>query len=105
MRFPIRNQKLEFTGDVRWQMLQDGPDSSQYHSIWFAPVEKHWLYPALDQRRWPPRPGLAFVLGDGFHILHIYAGLREHVVQIVADADECEVLFQELPHAPSPEKE
>ena len=38
----------------------------------------------------------AFFFGDIFHVVHVGAGLRQHVVQVVADADEGESLFEEL---------
>src|SRR5689334_14662171 len=53
----------------------------------------------LEQRRIAPRPGLAFFLGDLLHVVHVSAGLRQHVVQIVAHADKREAFFQELAYA------
>jgi len=41
-------------------------------------------------------PGLAFFLGDFFHIAYLRAGLRQDVVQVVANADEGETFFQEF---------
>src|SRR6516165_11804194 len=41
-------------------------------------------------------PGLGFFLGDFFQVGHVRAGLREYVMQIVADADESETLVQEF---------
>src|SRR5215813_8086610 len=41
-------------------------------------------------------PGLGFFLGDFLQVGHVRTGLREHVMQIVADADESETLVQEF---------
>ena len=41
-------------------------------------------------------PGLAFFFRDAFHVFHVGAGLGQHVVQVVADADEGEALLEEL---------
>ena len=54
----------------------------------------------LDQSRCSLRPRFrAFFFRDRFHILHIGAGLRQDVMQIVADADERETFLEELTDA------
>src|SRR5580698_807849 len=50
----------------------------------------------LEQRRWPPLPGFAFLLGNILHVVHISARLREHMMQIVPHADEREALVQKF---------
>src|ERR1700722_11284145 len=59
----------------------------------------------LKQRRVAPLPGFAFFLRDLLHVVHVGAGLRQHVVQIVAHADKREAFFQELANARSAEQE
>src|SRR6266566_5850079 len=60
---------------------------------------------SLEQRRWSPLPALAFLFRDVFDVVHVGAGLRQDVVQVVADADEGETLFEELADARCPEQE
>ena len=45
------------------------------------------------------RPVLPLFPGDAFHVLHISTGLGQHVVQIIANADEREAFLQKLAHA------
>src|SRR5579872_1408831 len=59
----------------------------------------------LEQRRVAPLPGLAFFFGDLFHVVHVSAGLGQHVVQVVAHAYKREAFFQELSHARGAEQE
>src|SRR5260370_118792 len=49
----------------------------------------------LKQRRRLPRPALPFLLGNFFHVVHVRACLRQHVVQIISHADERKSLVQE----------
>jgi hypothetical protein len=51
----------------------------------------------LKQRRRSSLPAFAFGLCDAFQIVHVSAGLGQDMMQIVADADEGESLFQEFP--------
>jgi len=60
---------------------------------------------ALEERGWAPLPGLAFFYGCLFHVVHVGAGLGQDVVQIVADADEGESLFEEFADARGAEEE
>ncbi len=41
-------------------------------------------------------PGFAFCVGDAFDVLEVCAGLRENVVQIVADADKREAFAEKF---------
>src|SRR6266850_2243439 len=50
----------------------------------------------LEQCRRAARPGFAFSFGDSFDIVDVRAGLREHVVQVVADADKREAFIEKL---------
>src|SRR5215831_4116998 len=59
---------------------------------------------SLEQGRGPPCPVLALRLCDLFYVLHISSCLRQHVVQIVANADERESLVQKLADAGSAEQ-
>src|ERR1700674_3217227 len=59
----------------------------------------------LEQRRWSPLPVLAFLFRDIFYVVDVSAGLGQDVVQVVADADEGETLFEELADARCPEQE
>src|SRR6266481_7660549 len=59
----------------------------------------------LEQRRRSPLPAFAFLFRDVFHVVDVGAGLRQDVVQVVADADEGETLFEELSDARCPEQE
>src|ERR1700728_4580618 len=60
----------------------------------------------LNQSGRPTLPGnLALLLRNRFHILHIGAGLREHMVEIVAEADERESLVEEFADARGSEQE
>src|SRR5829696_9467590 len=51
---------------------------------------------SLDQSGRAAGPGGAATGCDPFDVFHVRAGLREDVVQIVADADEAEPLGEEL---------
>ena len=59
----------------------------------------------LEQRCRPALPVLAFSFGNIFHVVHVGARLGQHMVQIVADADEGKALFQELADAAGAEQE
>src|SRR5579862_5094536 len=59
----------------------------------------------LEQRCVAPRPGLAFFLRDLFYVVNVSSGLGQHVMQIVAHADEGEPFFQELANPRSAEQE
>jgi len=69
----------------------------------WPPFVSSWL--GLEERGGPPLPGLAFLFGNIFHVGHVGACLGQHVVQVVADADEGESLFQEFTHASGAEEE
>jgi hypothetical protein len=49
-------------------------------------------------------PGFGFFIGDFFKIGDVRAGLREYVVQVVADADEGETFVEEFTDAAGAEK-
>src|SRR5439155_14580244 len=53
----------------------------------------------LEQCGCAARPGLALLLRNLLHVIHVGAGLGEDVVQVVADADEGESLFRKLADA------
>src|SRR6266436_8885589 len=59
----------------------------------------------LEQRCRPSLPGLSFFFGDVFHVAYVGACLGQDVMQVVADADEGESLFEELAHASGAEQE
>ena len=67
--------------------------------------DKSFYWQPLEQRRRSTLPGFAFFLGNVLHVVHVGAGLRQDVMQIVADADERETLLQELAHARGAEEE
>src|SRR3954469_13785826 len=70
----------------------------------FVPLTN--LKKELNEVRIAARPmGLALFFGDRFYRFHVLAGLRQNVVQIVAQADQREALFQELAHAAGAEQE
>src|SRR5262245_47744970 len=53
----------------------------------------------LKERRGSARPVVLLVFADLLHVVHVSAGLREYVMQVVANADEREPLVEELAHA------
>src|SRR5579863_2064553 len=59
----------------------------------------------LNQSAGAAGPARALVFRDGLHVLHVGAGLRKDVVQVVAEADEGEPFLQELAHARGAEQE
>ena len=59
----------------------------------------------LEQRRWSPLPAFTFLFRNVFDVIDVGAGLSQDVVQVVADADEGETLFEELADARCPEQE
>jgi len=58
---------------------------------------------SLAQRCRASLPVLPFFGSDFFHVVDVRAGLRQDVVQIVADTDKGEALLQELTNASCPE--
>src|ERR1700674_1323649 len=59
----------------------------------------------LEQRRWSPLPAFAFLFRNVFDVVDVGAGLGEDVLQVVADADEGETLFEKLAYARCPKQE
>src|ERR1700676_4313689 len=60
---------------------------------------------ALEKRRLSPLPAFAFLFRDVFDVVYVGAGLGQNVVQVVANADEGETLFEKLPDARCSEQE
>src|SRR5215469_6567597 len=56
-------------------------------------------FSSLEQRSWSALPRFAFFHGHVFHVRNIRPGLRQHMMQIVADADEGKSLFEKFPDA------
>jgi hypothetical protein len=50
----------------------------------------------LEQCRRAARPGFALCFGDALDIVDVRTGLREDVVQVVANADEREAFVEKL---------
>ena len=68
-------------------------------------MKRHVTGKFLEQRCRSPLPGLPLFLRDVFHVVDVGSGLRQDVVEVIADADEGESLFQELADTRSAEQE
>src|SRR6266446_6440896 len=61
---------------------------------------------SLNEGGGPARPRFAaFLLGYGFHVLNVSAGLGQNMVEVVAKTDEGKSLIEELPDARRAEQE
>ena len=59
----------------------------------------------LEQSGWPSGPVFSLIPGDCLHIVHVGAGLGDHVMQVVTDTDEGKTLFQEFSYPSCAEQE
>src|SRR5256885_1035060 len=57
------------------------------------------IFNFLEERSGAAFPALSVFFGDIFHVGDIGSGLRQYVMQVVADADEGESLFQKLAYS------